>query len=159
YEVAGGYATSDNSGLALGLLGGMEPGGTPRDRCGPMATEPAAPSVAESQFFQGNTRPDTGDAFDVAIGIHSSQLAQFAYAGYDGGRRCLTVGHGTGSQLSTDTIGLLSRSLGHLVETASPVAVGLRPQTPPVITLGKNTFDGTGKLTEALLDIKFTAME
>jgi hypothetical protein len=163
YEVAGGYSTTANNGVALGLLGGMEPGGTARDRCGPMATEPTTGSIPQSAFFQGNTRPDNNQPFDLAIGLHKSQLAQFAYAGYDGGLLCLTIGHSTVSQLSTDTLSLLSRSLGKLVETNSPMAVGLRPQSPPEITLGKNTFttDGMGNttLSEPLLDIKFKAME
>jgi MYXO-CTERM domain-containing protein len=163
YEVAGGYSTTANNGVALGLLGGMEPGGTARDRCGPMATEPTTGNIPQSAFFQGNTRPDNNQAFDVAIGLHKSQLTQFAYAGYDGGLLCLTIGHSFASQLSTDTLSLLSRSLGKLVETNSPMAVGLRPQSPPTITLGKNTFttDGAGNttLTEPLLDIKFQAME
>ncbi len=164
YEVAGGYATTNNNGVALGLLGGMEPGGTPRDRCGPPATEPVTAAIPQSEFFQGNARPDTNVPFDVAIGVHKSQLAQFAFAGYDGGLLCLTIGHSTVSQLTTDTISLLSRSLGHLnADGAAPMAVGLRPQAPPTITLGKNTFmdDGMGmmKLTDPLLDINFKAME
>ncbi|HEU0034646.1 MAG TPA: hypothetical protein VFQ53_28675 [Kofleriaceae bacterium] len=163
YEVAGGYATSNNNGLALGLLGGMQPAGAARDRCGPPATDPGLVSIPQSAFFQGNTRPDTGQAFDIGIGLHKSQLSQFAYAGYDGGLLCLTITSSAFAQLSTDTLALLSRSLGKLVETNSPVAVGLRPQSPPVITLGKNTFmdDGQGgkTLVDPLLDIKFTAME
>ena len=163
YMVAGGYATTNGGGLALGLLGGMQPGGTPRDRCGPAATAPAQVAIAQSTFFQGNTRPDTSAAFDVALGLHKSQLGELAWAGYDGGLFCLTIGHSFAAQLSTDTLGLLSRSLGKLVEGNSPMAVGLRPQSPPTITLGKNTFtpDGMGgmTLTEPLLDIKFTQME
>ena len=164
YEVAGGYATTNNSGVALGLLGGMEPGGAARDRCGPAATEPAAVAVPVSEYFQGNVRPDDNSPFDVAIGVHKSQLAQFAFAGYDGGLFCLTIGHSTVSQLTTDTISLLSRSLGHLnADAAAPMAVGLRPQAAPQITLGKNTFmdDGMGmqKLVEPLLDLSFKAME
>ncbi len=163
YEVTGGYATSNNNGLALGLLGGMEPGGAPRDQCGPVSTEPAKVAVPQSAFFQGNTRPDTGAPFDIAIGLHASQLTQFAYAGYNGGLLCLTLGHDTISQLSTDTIGLLSRSLTHLVDLPAPVAIGLRPQSPPTITLGPNTFmdNGSGMqvVDQPLLDIKFTGME
>jgi uncharacterized protein (TIGR03382 family) len=163
YEVAGGYATTNTNGVALGLLGGMEGGGTPRDRCGPVATEPTTAAIPLSNFFEGNTRPDTNAAFDAAIGVHKSQLAQFAYAGYDGGLLCLTIGHNTVKQLSTDTLSLVSRSLGKLVETNAPMAIGLRPQSPPVITLGKNTFTtdamGNTTLSEPLLDIKFTAME
>jgi hypothetical protein len=163
YEVAGGYATTDSNGIALGLLGGMEPGGAPRDMCGPSASEPAQPAVPISTYFQGNTDPDTGSAFDVGIGVHSSQLDRFAYAGYQGGLLCLTIGHSTVAQLTTDTVGLISRSLTHLVETATPMAVGLRPQSPPTIVLGKNTFmsDGMGHTTlvDPLLDIHFTQME
>jgi len=163
YEVLGGYATSNNSGLALGLLGGMVPGGAPRDRCGPPATEPARATIAPSAFFQGNTRPDNGQPFDVGIGVHVSQLADFAYAAYDGGFLCLTMTSGTISQLSTDTLSLISRSLGNLNEGNAPMALGLRPQSPPTITLGKNVFtdDGMGNvtLTEALLDLSFQALE
>ena len=38
-------------------------------------------------------------------------VADLAWAGYDGGLFCLTIGSSFVSQLSTDTIGLLSRSL------------------------------------------------
>lgn len=163
YEVAGGYATTNSNGLALGLLGGMVPGGTARDRCGPMASAPANATIPQSSFFQGNIRPDTNAPFDVAFGVHKSQLADFAYAGYDGGLLCLTISSNTVSQLSTATISLLARSLAKLNEGDAPMAVGLRPQSPPVINLGKNVFtdDGNGNvtLTEPLLDITFTGME
>ncbi len=163
YEVIGGYSTTNNTGASLGMLGGMEPAGAPRDRCGPPATEPSSAAIPQSVFFQGNTRPDTGDKFDIGIGIHKSQLAQFAFAGYDGGLLCLTVGKRVSNMLNTDTIGLLSRSLTKLVDTSSPVAVGLRPQSPPEIVLGKNTFvdDGMGNMSvgEPLLDLTFKAME
>ncbi len=163
YEVAGGYATSNQNGMALGLLGGILPGGAPRDRCGPPAAAPAREAIPVSPFFQGNTRPDTGQPFGVGIGIHRSQLEQFAYAGYDGGLLCLTINSNTVQQLSTDTLGLISRSLGKLVEGNAPMAVGLRPQSPPQMVLGKNVFttDGQGNtvLTEPLIDMKFSAME
>lgn len=171
YEVAGGYATSNGNGLALGLLGGMEPGGVARDRCGPPASAPAKAAIPLSGCFQGNLKPNpitgacdgTGGAFDLGIGIHKWQLAQFAFSGYDSGFLCLTVGSSTVAELSTDTLSLLSRSLGKLVESNSPMAVGLRPQSPPTITLGRNTFvdDGSGgqRLEDPLLDLRFTGME
>lgn len=163
YEVAGGYATTESGGLALGFLGGMLPGGAARDRCGPSAAAPAPASVPASAFFQGNVRPDTGAAFDVAIGVHQSQLGQFGWAGYEGGLLCLTVSNSTVEQLSTDTLSLLSRSLGTLVEANAPMAIGLRPQAPPSIVLGNNTFadDGMGNVTlaEPLLDMRFDGLE
>jgi hypothetical protein len=166
YEVAGGYSTTADSGatgISLGLLGGMEPGGSARDMCGPPATEPAPVTVPRSTYFEGNTRPDTGSAFDVGIGLHKSQLAELAYGGYEGGLFCLTLTHDQVSQLDTDTIGLLSRSLTKLVENDSPMSIGLRPQSPPTITLGTNTFTTNGSgdtvLSDPLLDVKFSALE
>jgi hypothetical protein len=160
YEVAGGYANSDGGGLELGLLGGMEPAGLPRDQCGPPSTEPAKVTIPLSPELQtGAGAP----AYDIGIGIHASQLDQFAYAGYDGGLLCLTIGHSFAAQLTTDTIGLLSRSLTHLVTENSPMAVGLRPQSPPTIALGPNTFTtdamGNSMLDQPLLDIHFKALE
>ncbi|MGE3546471.1 MAG: hypothetical protein AB7L28_21270, partial [Kofleriaceae bacterium] len=166
YQVAGGYATTQNNGLALGILGGIQPGGSARDRCGPTAADNPPPAVtigSPSPYFQGNTRPDTGDPFDIAVGVHKSQLAQFAWAGYEGGLLCLTFGTSAFAQLSTDTVKILTPSLGALVQGNSKMAVGLRPQSPPSITLGKNTFvdDGNGgkKLTEPLIDLRFTGLE
>ncbi|NVB78476.1 MAG: hypothetical protein HOV81_08800 [Kofleriaceae bacterium] len=161
YEVAGGYSIATNSGLSLGMLGGMLPGGAPRDKCGPPATAPTPVSIPRSTVFQGNQF--NAQNFDVAFGLHKSQLADLAYAGYDGGLFCLTIGSSTVAQLSTSTISLLSRSLGKLVETNSPMAIGLRPQSPPTIVLGKNTFkdDGSGNMVvdQPLLDISFQALE
>lgn len=162
YAVAGA-ATTDNNGIALGLLGGMQPAGAARDRCGPPAAAPARVTVPSSAFFQGNTRPDTGQPFDIAVGVHKSQLAELAYAGYDGGLLCLTIGHSVAAQLSSDTLGIVARSLKQLVDRAAPMAVGIRPQSAPAIALGKNTFvdNGSGgkKLAEPLLDLRFTAAE
>jgi MYXO-CTERM domain-containing protein len=164
YEVAGGYATTNNGGIALGLLGGMQPAGAPRDRCGPPATAPAPVTIPQSTFFQGNTRPDTNAPFDVAIGVHQDQLDQFAYAAYDGGLLCLTVGTRTVGLINSDTFSLFLRSLPNLTSgDVVPMAIGIRPQSPPTITLGKNTFvdDGNGgqTLQEPLLDINFTGLE
>ncbi|HVK76234.1 MAG TPA: hypothetical protein VM734_23065 [Kofleriaceae bacterium] len=163
YEVLGGYATSDNNGLALGMLGGMLPAGTLRDRCGPPATAPARPTIPRSTFFQGNTRPDTGAPFDIAIGVHEHQLDQFAYAAYDGGVLCLTITQETVDLLTSDTFGLFLPSLSNLTGGSRPMAIGLRPQSPPTIVLGRNTFvsDGGGGMTvdEPLLDLSFQGLE
>ncbi|MGE0398314.1 MAG: hypothetical protein AB7T06_16540 [Kofleriaceae bacterium] len=160
YEVLGGYAKTNNQGLSLGMLGGMQPAGTDRDRCGPRGTEPALVDIAELPLFQGNVRTDVtpNTPFDIGIGLHKSQLEQFAFAGYDGGFLCLTIGNGTVEQLNTDTLSLLSRSLGDLVDGSAPMAIGLRPQMQPTIILGKNTFAGD-MLVEPLLDITFPQME
>ena len=150
YEVAGGYATTNNNGISLGLLGGMEPGGAPRDRCGPAATEPTTGAIPQSSFFQGNTRPDNGAA--VRRRDRPAQVAARAVR-VRRLRRRPAVPDDRPARRSRSCrptrSALLSRSLGKLVETNSPMAVGLRPQSPPTITLGKNTFttDGSGNTT------------
>jgi uncharacterized protein (TIGR03382 family) len=165
YEVAGGYATTNNNGVALGLLGGMLPAGTERDRCGPPATPPPRATIDPSTTFQGNTKPAElgGGPFGIAIGLHESQLDQFAYAAYDGGFLCLTVGTRTIDLLTTDTLALVAGSLADFLTESAPVALGLRPQAPPTITLGRNTFidDGAGNVSvdDPLLDINFSALE
>lgn len=163
YEVAGGYATSDGGGVALGLLGGMVPAGQVRDRCGPPSSPPAAVTIAPSPYFSGNTRPDTGAAYGLGIGIHQHQLDRFAYSAYEGGLLCLTVGATTVPLLTSDTFGLFLPSLSNLAGGTAPMAIGIRPQRPPTITLGKNTFvdDGMGgqRVGEPLLDLVFTGLE
>jgi MYXO-CTERM domain-containing protein len=164
YEVAGGYATTNNGGIALGLLGGMVPAGAPRDRCGPPATPPAPVTIPQSAFFQGNTRPDTGAAYGLGIGLHEHQLDRFAYAAYDGGVLCLTVGTAMVPLLTSDTFGLFLPSLANLTGGQSaPMAIGIRPQAPPVIVLGKNSFTGDGAgntvVDQPLLDVTFTGLE
>ena len=163
YEVLGGYATTNNNGIALGMLGGMLPAGAPRDRCGPPATAPADVTIPQSTYFQGNTRPDTGAPFDIGIGVHKNQLDRFAYSAYDGGVLCMTVGTSTVDLLTTDTFGLFFPNLVNLASGSRAMAIGLRPQSPPVIVLGTNTFvdDGSGNMVvdDPLLDLTFDNLE
>ncbi len=165
YEVLGGYATTNNGGIALGMLGGMLPAGQMRDRCGPPATAPPRVTIAQSNIFEGNTRPDTNPntPFDVAIGVHQNQLDRFAYAGYEGGILCMTIGASTVDLLTTDTFALFLQSLPNLSGGSRGMAVGLRPQKPPTIALGLNTFmdDGSGGrvVDEPLLDLSFDDLE
>jgi MYXO-CTERM domain-containing protein len=162
YEVAGGYATTNDNGLSLGMLGGMLPAGTPHDRCGPPATAPAMVSIPQSDFFRDDSRPDGGPSFHFALGMHESQLDELAYGLYDGGLLCLTVGTRTVDLLTTSTLALIAPSISNLSLDAAPVGIGLRPQSPPTIVLGLNTFrDEMGEqvVDEPLLDITFTGME
>jgi len=157
YDVAGGYATTDNGGISLGLLGGALPGGKVRDRCGPPATPPADVNVPQSSYFTGNTRPDTGDSFDFAVGLHKHNLDMFSYAAYEGGLLCLTIGTNTIDLLTSDTLAIAMPSLPDLLHgEVSQMFLGLRPQQPPDIVLGLGTFrdeGGTQVIDEPLLDI------
>ena len=75
----------------------------------------------------------------------------------------MTVGTRTVDILTTDTLRLVASSLSNLVNATGAVAVGLRPQAPPTMRLGLNTFvagpDGTMVVDEPLLDINFAGLE
>ncbi len=159
YEVAGGYATTNASGAALGVLAGMIPSGAARDRCGPPATAPTPVVIPQSAYFQGNTRPDTGAPFDVAIGLHTSELEQLWYAAYEGGVLCPTVDSTAVATLTSDALATLIPSLSNLTGGNRPIAVGLRPQAPPTFVLGANTFDASQAVVDPLVDLSFAGME
>lgn len=157
YDVLGGYATSDDDGLSFGLLGGALPGDTSR-RCGPSAPAPDDSTVAITSFFQGNVRPDTGDGFDIAFGVHKHHLYQFIWSAYESGFLCLNLGTSTVDLLTTDTMSLIMPSVIDLVHgRTAQMVLGLRPQEPPGVAIGRGTFidDGNGGQTidEPLLDV------
>ncbi len=160
YYAAGGYATTEQNGAALGLLGGILPAGEARDRCGPPADPPADEDIPIASFFQGNVRPDTSEPFDFAIGIHRHNLDRFAYSAYDSGFLCINISTRTVDLLNSDTLSVLMPSFIDLTHGENAqIILGLRPQSPPTITLGPGTFTTGGDVDEPLLDIFFDAME
>jgi MYXO-CTERM domain-containing protein len=159
YEVAGGYATSDDGGLALGFLGGFEPGGAERDRCGPSAIKPEPVTIPESPFFTGNTRPDTNGAFDFAVGVHEHNLDVGGWAAYEGGFLCLSIGTRSIDLLNSETLAILFPSFIDLLHAETgQIVLGLRPQKPPIIELGLGTFID-GEIDEPLLDITLPELD
>ncbi|HEU5056730.1 MAG TPA: MYXO-CTERM sorting domain-containing protein, partial [Kofleriaceae bacterium] len=164
YEVAGGYATTNGGGIALGILGGMLPAGAERDRCGPAAEPPAAVDVAPSAAFAGNTRPDNGQPYGVGLGLHQHEIDQLSWAAYESGFWCANIGTPTVSLLNSDALSLVIRSLPNLLHgRTSPLFIGLRPQAPPVVQIGPNTFvdDGSGEMVidQPLLDVSLEQAE
>lgn len=159
YEVAGGYATTNNSGAALGVLGGLLPAGTAHDRCGPSASAPAAVTIPQSAFFQGNTRPDTGQPFDIGLGIHKSQAQRFAWAAYEGGALCSTLDTRTLPTLTSNAFSAVAPSLDNLTRGDRPIWVGFRPQSPPAVVFGLNTFTAGGAVDDPLVQLDFTQAE
>ena len=158
YEVAGGYATTDGNGIALGVLGGMLPAGAAHEQCGPPADPPAPVAISQSSVFQGNTDPSTGAPFDLAIGVHASQFDQLAYAAYQGGQLCLTVDSTTVPDLTTDLLTPHLPSLQQLAPVAVPMRIGLRPQAPPTVTLGQDPLLAA-HFTQLELDVFATVEE
>jgi hypothetical protein len=158
YQVAGGYADTDDGGVSLGIFSGILSAAMPRDRCGPPAVPPSTTSAPRSAFFDGNSRVDTGEPFDLAVGLHQRQLEHLAYAAYESGLLCLTVTHDDVELLTTDLLALIMPSLGKLAPSA-PLAVGIRPQHPPTLELGENRISKGGQIVEPLLTVGFEDLE
>jgi hypothetical protein len=155
YDVAGGYATTTQEGLSLGVLGGALP--AEHHPCVPSSSAPPKVDVPLSAFFQGNTRPDTNAAFDVGLGVHISYLNQALWAAYEAGFLCLSVGPAASPMLNTDTFAIVSTSLSYLLDEGSvPLILGLRPQVPATMTLGDGTFQENDKGETVIDDPLFT---
>ncbi|MBL4633407.1 MAG: hypothetical protein JKY56_06030 [Kofleriaceae bacterium] len=164
YEVAGGYTETDDDGLSMGIYSGALPFAEKRDTCGPPALAPAIITVPESNFFSGNTRPDTGAAYGIGFGIHQQVLDQFAFAAYQSGALCMNIGPDTVDLLTSDGLGLIMPSAADLLHKRnSPVILGLRPQSPPTIKIGPGTTStneaGETVIDDPLLDVNFDDME
>ena len=148
YEVAGGYSTtadSGASGLSLGLLGGMEPGGYQGEEfsAGPPATRTGAPvSVPKSTIPSPATlRPRYGDA--VRHRHRRSQVAAraAAYAGYQ--ERDVLLDRRPEPRVAArhrHDQPAVALSSAILVEEERADGSGpARPQSPPTIALGTPT--------------------
>lgn len=164
YDVLGGYTKTDDRGISLGVLGGALPGGDTSRRCGPSASAPVEITIPETAAFQGNTRPDDGQPFDIAFGIHEHHLAEIVWSAYQSGFLCLNIGTATLDLINSDTMSLLMPSLLSLLHGESAqMVLGIRPQRPPVIKLGRGTFlqDGTGGeiIDEPLFDIDMSDLD
>jgi hypothetical protein len=165
FDVAGGYAETDDEGVSMGMYSGALAAAEPRDRCGPAAIAPVVSAVAASPFFQGNTRPDTNEPFGLGIGIHQQTFDHLAYAAYESGALCLNIGPGSVDLLHTDGLAplVMPSIVDFLHGKNSPIVLGLRPQTPPTIAIGPGTtkVDESGEtvVDQPLLDILFDDVE
>jgi hypothetical protein len=158
YDVAGGYARSNNAGLSLGVLSGAIPPDGVGHPCVPGDTPPTDPGMQESTLFQGNTGPQ--GAFHVGIGLHEYMLNQNAWAMYEGGVLCINAGTRSIDLLNSGALGIIFGSLGDLTHGENvPVILGLRPQKRPVLTLGAGTFNTDGSILEPLITVNLPELQ
>lgn len=139
YAAAGGYANVESvGGISMGMLGGAL--ADPASDCVPLRPAPTAKPAGKAPGFAGNTAPN-GQAYHVGAGISTVELDTLGHGFYQSGGLCLAVGTPQVALLSSSTLSALINSLGDLTrgQNAS-VYVVLRPQNPPVFTLGKGTF-------------------
>ncbi len=114
---------------------------------------PALPTVTEAAAFRGGE----GDANHIALGLSEEVMNYGAYQLWRSGALCLQVTTRLDQLLSTGLFSVLIGSLNDLAFPSSGAAIGiaLRPQQPPVVTLGAGTEEDpfiTVALPELALD-------
>jgi hypothetical protein len=144
-------------GATLGMIGGASP--TPIAQCVPIANleKPVGIPIPDeledaSKLFDDGIPNWTGSGPHLGFAVSERYLNYALGAIYNSGALCLGVGSGTlGSLLNSDTIGLLIPSFKDLARQrqAAPLALVLRPQSPPSVVVGK----GTDLATDPLLKV------
>jgi hypothetical protein len=79
-----------------------------------------------------------GSSWHVAIGASDKLLNSVVYRAFDAGGLCQTIAPGAVSQLSSGALSLLVPSLDEITGGSVPLAIDMRPRTPPRIEVGRN---------------------
>ncbi|HJZ85732.1 MAG TPA: hypothetical protein VKN99_11210 [Polyangia bacterium] len=138
YMVAGHYADTNNGGISLGILGGMQP--ATHNSCVPMADAAMPQPLPMSPTFDGNVNPNNNQQFDVAIGLHKWFLEHGGWAAWQAGVLCLSLSSATSDLLNSGTFSLLAPSMGDLTHgLTEPLIIAVRPAQSPQMTLGRGT--------------------
>ncbi|HEY3358499.1 MAG TPA: hypothetical protein VGQ83_34950 [Polyangia bacterium] len=146
----GGQVTS-NGGLNLGLFGGAR--AAAHNECVPLKSAPPAVAVPPAPMFTGTGTPPVANAH-IALGVHDSFLNAAAFGAWDAGTLCIDAGSAMSDMLNSGTFSILVRSLGDLTHGETvPVKLSIRPQNPPVISLGAGTFNADGSILDPLLKV------
>ncbi len=158
---SGGDGEAVNSGMSLFMYGGFM--GTDRtytttpahNSCVPVIDPPPLPTIPRVDSFRGNTIPGTSTETHLGIGIAEDYLNYAGYGMFDSGMLCLGAGTRLSQQLSTGLVSAAVMSLPDLTfpETDSALTIAIRPQQPPVFTLGSGA-DG-----DPLIQIALNSMQ
>lgn len=159
---AGGDGEAVNNGMSLFFYGGFL--GTSRDfttiyphnPCVPRIEPPPIPTIPRIATFRGNTVPGLAEPPHVGIGLSESFLNHAGYGAFDAGLLCIGAGTPLSQQLSTGLFSLLIPSLNRITfpERSAPLAVMLRPQRPPVFTIGMGTGEADPLLSILLEELQ-----
>ncbi|MCC6213426.1 MAG: hypothetical protein IT376_01040 [Polyangiaceae bacterium] len=147
-------------GITLSLVGGVIP--SPTSSCVPLAVVEKPTGIPVPDEIRANTVSGwTGDGPHVGISVNERYLNYLMAGLYNSGALCLGLGGdalgSASSLLNSKTVGALFGSFNDLgrQKTAQPLAVVLRPQKPPVVTIG----GGTDPDTDPLLKVELPQLE
>jgi len=156
YVLAAGDPMRDgqvvNGGMTINMFGALR--STRHNTCVPRVAAPPIPTVPEWEALRGNTVPGTSTPIDFGLGLSQDFLNHAAFNLWDAGILCLGVGTSLSQTLSAGTLAALPQinSLRAVLfpQTTGPVAIALRPQQPPAVTIGR----GSNVMTDPLLDVR-----
>ncbi len=139
------------NGATLGMFGGALP--KPVSNCVTPVPLDLPTGIPIPNELMGNTLPGwTGDGPHVGFALSERFLNHAMKAAYNSGVLCIGVSTEQVAQLSTGLFSLLVPSIKFLTyqKAAAPIALVVRPQQPPTITVG----NGTDMNADPLLDVK-----
>jgi hypothetical protein len=149
-------AQIQNAGMTVNVFGAVVSG--QHNSCVPMMPPPAMPTIPEWTNLRQNTIPGTTTTIDLGIGVAEDFLNHALWNLWDSGLFCLGITTRMSQQLSTGLFGALPplaslRNVTFPTRTA-PVALVLRPQQPPRITMGHST----NLETDPLMSLEFSRL-
>lgn len=145
-----------NNGATLGMMGGVEPFPGPSG-CVPLsnAVRPSGlkiPNELINDSLVASTWPANVPGPHLGLGV-SESFFNYALAGmYDSGLLCIGLSTETVDLLNSGTLGVLAQSLRDLgiQQETQPIAIVLKPKTPPRVTFG----NGTNLTTDPLIRLQ-----
>ena len=140
FAVAAGDPTRDAEvtaeGATLNLFGVARSRG--HSVCVPRVTAPAMPTIPEWPSLRRNVVPGTTRTPDLALGLAEGFLNHSLFNLWDAGMFCLGVTSSIAPmQLTSGTFSIVIPSIRSVVypSTGAPLALTLRPQRPPQLTV------------------------
>jgi len=126
FSASAGSASTANNALTMSLRAAAT---APSSVCVPEfdAPNPTLPAYSP-----------TGSSWHVAIGASDKLLNTIVYRAFDAGGLCQDIAPGAVSQLSSGALSLLVPSLDEITDGSVPLAIDIRPRTPPRVEVGRN---------------------
>lgn len=147
------------AGMNLNMFGAVVSQG--HNACVPRVTAPAMPNIPEFMSLRSNTIPGTTTNVDLGIGVAEDFLNSSLWNMWDSGMFCLGVNSRLSQFLSTGTLATFSPLAGLRAVTfpsaANAVAIVMRPQNAPTITIGTTSGAPLMNLTFRQMAIDFYA--
>lgn len=122
-------------GMTLNVFGVAQSQG--HNTCVPRLMEPTVAEVPQWAALRQNEAPASARVSDLAVGLSETYLNHALFQLWDAGTFCLGVTSSLSQQLSSGTFSVIVPSLRNVLfpSASGPVALVLRPQRPPTVTI------------------------